>query len=230
MLCQTDPYLLELVRYIHLNPLRAGLVGNLKELGAFRYSGHQALLGIDSPSWEETGEILSRFGQDIVVARQRYESYMAEGVTMGNRPDLIGGGLLRSSGGWEHTKLASRFGEHLKSDERILGDSDFVEQVLGLAQERMERAELLREKGMGLDALAQKVAEALEIDAAGIWKGGKKPTTVLGRSLLCYWATSGLGMTAEAVSKAVGITAAAAVRAAQRGESLAIARALSLEE
>lgn len=230
ILCQTEPYLLELVRYIHLNPLRAGLVEGMQGLASFRFSGHRALLGSCSLPWEETGEVLSRFSLDLVLSRQRYECYVAEGVTTGKRPDLIGGGLLRSSGGWEHIRVASRFGEHLKSDERILGDSDFVEQVLGLARERMERVDLLREKGMTLDAVSAKVAEALGIEPAEIYKGGKKPNTVLGRSLLCHWAISELGMTAEAVSKAVGITAAAAVRAAQRGEGLAISRGLCLKQ
>ena len=45
ILCQEDLYLKELVRYIHLNPLRAGIVGELKELAAFPYCGHRALMG-----------------------------------------------------------------------------------------------------------------------------------------------------------------------------------------
>ncbi|WP_183359496.1 hypothetical protein [Geomonas limicola] len=125
--------------------------------------------------------------------------------------------------------MATKYGEHLKSDERILGDSDFVEQVLGLASEQLEKTERLRCKGMDLDALAQKVAEVLGINVDEIWRGGKKPVTVTGRSLLCHWATSELGMTAEAVSKSVGITAAAVVRAAQRGQAVAVARKLYLD-
>jgi len=46
ILCQEDPYLLELVRYIHLNPLRAGLVKDIDQLGRYRFSGHGVILGI----------------------------------------------------------------------------------------------------------------------------------------------------------------------------------------
>ena len=45
ILCEEDAYLKELVRYIHLNPLRAGLVKNLVDLGSYPYSGHSVLMG-----------------------------------------------------------------------------------------------------------------------------------------------------------------------------------------
>jgi hypothetical protein len=45
IICEEDPYLLELIRYIHLNPLRAGMVKDLKELDKYPWSGHSAILG-----------------------------------------------------------------------------------------------------------------------------------------------------------------------------------------
>jgi len=45
VICEEDPYLLELIRYIHLNPLRAGLVKDLKELDKYPWTGHSAILG-----------------------------------------------------------------------------------------------------------------------------------------------------------------------------------------
>jgi putative transposase len=52
ILCQEDPYLLELVRYIHLNPLRAGIVKDLKTLDKYAYCGHSRLTGHVSDDWE----------------------------------------------------------------------------------------------------------------------------------------------------------------------------------
>ena len=46
IVCEDDPYLLELTRYIHLNPVRAGLVEDMKELGKYPRTGHSALTGI----------------------------------------------------------------------------------------------------------------------------------------------------------------------------------------
>ena len=45
VICEEDRYLLELIRYIHLNPLRAGLVKDLKELDKYPWTGHSAILG-----------------------------------------------------------------------------------------------------------------------------------------------------------------------------------------
>jgi hypothetical protein len=49
---------------------------------------------------------------------------------LGQRPELVGGGLIRSSGGWGVLKALSKARIHLKGDERILGDSDFVKEIL----------------------------------------------------------------------------------------------------
>jgi len=45
IVCEEDPYLLELIRYIHLNPLRAGVVKDLMELDKYPWCGHSAILG-----------------------------------------------------------------------------------------------------------------------------------------------------------------------------------------
>lgn len=45
ILCQEDIYLLELVRYIHLNPLRSGVVKDLKSLDRYAYTGHSCIVG-----------------------------------------------------------------------------------------------------------------------------------------------------------------------------------------
>src|SRR4030042_6123191 len=51
IVCEEDPYLLELVRYIHLNPLRSHLVQNIEELDRYRWSGHAVLIGKVRQGW-----------------------------------------------------------------------------------------------------------------------------------------------------------------------------------
>jgi hypothetical protein len=58
-------YLKELVRYIHLNPLRTKLVLDTGELNQYRYSGHIALAGKRQREWQETGHVLSYFGERV---------------------------------------------------------------------------------------------------------------------------------------------------------------------
>ena len=75
----------------------------------------------------------------MTKARRNYREYVRKRMVLGRRPDLVGGGLLRSSGGWGVLKAMSKARIHLKGDERILGDSEFVNTVLSGQQERFER-------------------------------------------------------------------------------------------
>jgi hypothetical protein len=73
----------------------------------------------------------------------------------GRRPDLTGGGLVRSAGGWSSLK-AMRHGEsRMKGDELILGYGDFVETVLKAAQENLDRKSSIRALGYDFDWLVK---------------------------------------------------------------------------
>jgi len=100
ILCQEEPYLLELVRYIHLNPLRAKQVSSLRQLDRYRYSGHSALMGNRPNDWQATDAVLRFFGRSVSQARRHYRHFVEQGVALGKRPELTGGGLIRSLGGW----------------------------------------------------------------------------------------------------------------------------------
>jgi REP element-mobilizing transposase RayT len=78
-LVTSDGDLQGLVRYVHLNPLRAGVVASLEELERYRWSGHAALLG-RRPPWpfESVGEVLALFADDAGRARRRLRAWMAE--------------------------------------------------------------------------------------------------------------------------------------------------------
>lgn len=95
ILCQEDPYLLELVRYIHLNPLRAKVVKDLKELKSYRYGGHSVLMGQVKHDWQDGDYVLGLFGKTVVAARKAYAVFIAKGVVLGRQPELVGGGLVR---------------------------------------------------------------------------------------------------------------------------------------
>jgi len=78
----------------------------------------------------------------------------------GREPKLVGGGLIRSLGGWTEVKRNRlNRGDRIKSDERILGDSDFVMQVLAEADEAFDRGYKLKSMGYNIDSVEQKVLE-----------------------------------------------------------------------
>ena len=129
IIVEEDPYFLELVRYIHLNPLRASLVSTLEELKKFRYSGHSAIMGKSTCPFQAVDDVLLRFGDNHSLAVKAYEVFVAAGIEQGTREDLRGGGLIRSAGGVVAV-LARGSDVHETADERILGSGDFVESVL----------------------------------------------------------------------------------------------------
>ncbi len=133
ILCEEDPYLLELTRYIHLNPLRGGLVQGLRDLRRYPWTGHAAILGVVERDWQETATVLAYLGQRRKLAIQRYEAFVREGLARGRRPELVGGGLIRSLGGWAQVLSLRRKGSGMASDTRILGSGDFVETLLAEA-------------------------------------------------------------------------------------------------
>ncbi|KUG21559.1 hypothetical protein ASZ90_008694 [hydrocarbon metagenome] len=188
ILCQQDAYILALVRYIHLNPLRARLVEGLDALDNYPYSGHSTLMGKFKRNWQETEEILKLFRKRYDSARRAYRIFLQEGIEQGRRHDLTGGGLIRSAGGWEGLKHKREEGHYQRSDERILGNSDFVTRVLAQMKETVKKSHLLRSSGMDLETIARRVSKVLSINAKDVWAAGKQQHIVNARSLLCYWA------------------------------------------
>lgn len=223
IVCQEDVYLKELVRYIHLNPVRGGIVSTLSELNNYGYSGHSVLMGRKERSWQDIDYISGFFGKTVGRARKAYCSYVEAGFEQGRRDELTGGGLIRSLGGWsEVRKQGLRGGGHIKSDERILGESDFVFHVLSEAEEAFERRYELKSLGYDLDRVAARVAGIYGIKREDIFLKGKQRKRVKARSLFCYWAVRELGYSLTELARRLRISVPAVGYSVERGEMIAL--------
>ena len=228
ILCQEETCFLELVRYIHLNPIRARLVKDLDELGRYAYCGHSVLIGRAKNPWQNTEGVLGMFGENFGVAKRAYRAFVKKGIAQGRRVDLTGGGLLRSAGGWEGVKLLREEKVYQKNDERILGDGDFVGRVLASAEETMEKRYALRSAGLGLDGIASRVSEVLGLKPEEVWAAGKYRRIVEARSLLCYWAVRELGVSMSSLARKLGISIPSVSDSVTRGQRIADAKGFSL--
>jgi hypothetical protein len=121
------------------NPLRAKLVKDIKGLDRYRWSGHAVVMGNIENGWQDRKYVLGWFGQNKNEAIRYYRVFVQKGVKEGKRLDLVGGGLIRSMGGWSEVKFMRRLGERQLSDERILGSGLFVERMIAEATERLKR-------------------------------------------------------------------------------------------
>lgn len=221
ILCQEDVYLLELVRYIHLNPLRARLVSDLNQLDKYSYAGHSVIMGKSKNDWQDMDSVLKMFHQKAGPARRKYRAFVKRGILKGKRPDLIGGGLIRSAGGWSVVKAQRRAKIYQKGDERILGDSDFVQQTLNAANEAMERRSSLYAQGFDLDKVAKRVSGLLNLEYDVVWAAGKHRHIVKARSLLCFWAVRELGISMASLSRKLNMSIPAISQSVIRGEKIA---------
>jgi len=137
IVCEEDAYFRELVRYIHLNPIRAGVLDSVSQLDRYPWCGHWVLLGHGINDWQDVDYVLKWFGSTASAAKRSYRKYLKDGLSQGHRPDLVGGGLIRSAGGWSAVKGLRRAREPQRADERILGSSDFVDQIIKESEIRL---------------------------------------------------------------------------------------------
>ncbi len=220
ILCERDEYLIELVRYIHLNPLRAGLVKGLKELEDYPWCGHGVVTGKREAPWQDVKVVLAYFGGMGAKGKEKYEAFVSEGAVMGRRPELVGGGVVRSAGGWVEYIEQRKEGVRHEGDERILGSSEFVSKVFREAKEKERRWSWLRREGWSPGRVIARAAELAGIKADEVYGSGKHPKQCRARGLVCKWLVEDLGYTTVEVSNILRITQPAVSVNVRRGHDL----------
>jgi putative transposase len=206
IVCQEQDYLLELVRYIHLNPLREGLATSLEALDRYPWSGHAVLLGNARMPSHRAQEVLGMFGAHPSAARKRYREFVAEGIPLGRRPELVG--EVPRGGRPEEGFLPPRL--------KVLGNESFLK---GLMEGTPKPDSLPRSVPLGV--LHQRVAEGYSVDPTTILLRGRKNRVSEARAVFCYLAVKGLAYGAEETGRYLGIGGTGVSRAVRRGAGLA---------
>jgi hypothetical protein len=116
LLLDADAYLLELVRYVHLNPVRAGMVPMSED---YPWSGHRGYIGDELLPWLTTEWVLSMLAPRADRARKAYQAFVADGIAETTRR------------GEFHTGTC---------EGRILGDDDFADDALGRANQQRNQS------------------------------------------------------------------------------------------
>lgn len=217
ILCDEESYFLELVRYIHLNPIRAKLITTLPALDRYRWTGHAGLLGRHRQAWQDTQAVLSRFGGRQAMARQRYRAFIEQGLGKPAGFDLSGGGLIRSYGGWQHIQSKTKDHEARVGDERILGDSQFVQSALKEDELQLDERTRLKQAGWDLEGLIEYLCEQYEVDKALITTKGRANNISIVKGLTCYLGMKRFGLSSTVLSLRMGMSQPAVSKAAKRG-------------
>jgi putative transposase len=143
----------------------------------------------------------------------------------------VGGGLIRSMGGWKAAKGARFSGQdRMKGDHRILGDSAFVMEVLAEAEEKLEHFYELKSKGYDLDTVKRKVCRIFGVEPDEIYSKSRQNTRAEARGLYCFWAVVDLGYSLADLARLLGMTGQGVGYAVRRGERIAKANNYRLLE
>jgi putative transposase len=216
ILCEMDSYLLELVRYLHLNPLRAGAVTNLEELEEYPWCGHGVLTSRQKNDWQDRDFVLGFFGSTARKAVRPYREFVAAGKDRGPRPELTGGGLVRSLGGWSQVLSLRQRGEPETYDERILGSGDFVQAVLEEADRKLARQIRARKKAGSLARIIKGRCREAGVNERELHSGSRRRAVSELRRSLCGYLYRELGLPLAEIARLVGVGTTGVAMAVKR--------------
>ena len=216
VLCDEDNYLLALIRYIHLNPIRAGIVKTIEELDRYPWCGHSAVIGKRECPWIDTDYVLTQFGDTRRKARNEYRRFVVEGIGMGRQPELTGGGLVRSKGGWSQVVSARRSGRKEEYDERILGSGDFVNAILKEAEEKTLCQLKLRRAGKTLSKIIEQECDRSQISPRELKGGSRRRDVSSLRIKIAKRGLEELGLSLAEIARHVGVSTSGIARAVKR--------------
>jgi REP element-mobilizing transposase RayT len=214
---EEEPYWLELVRYLHLNPLRAKVVPTLRSLERYPWAGHSALVGAVPRPWQATATILAQFGPTGPRARAAYRAFVAAGMPQGRRPELQGGGLVRSAGGWGELVALRRAKDAVAGDARVLGGGEFVERLW----RETEAARHPPPSRLPLDTVLARVCQQTGTTPAEVAGGGRRPAVTRAREGIAHLWVGALGQSGRRLAPVLGVAPQSVYRAAARGAARA---------
>lgn len=218
ILCEEDRYLLALIQYIHLNPVRAGIVKTIVELDRYPWSGHSAVMGKSDCAWMDVDNVLLQFSDAKRRARNAYRKFVEEGFQMGKKPELTGGGLVRSKGGWSQVLSARRRGQREEYDERILGSGDFVNAILKEAEEKQLHQLKHKRAGRTIVNIIGEECKKQNISAHEIQAGIRRQKVSETRAAIAFRGREELGLSAAEMARYLGVNTSSIVRALERVE------------
>jgi REP element-mobilizing transposase RayT len=208
IVCDENPYLLELLRYIHLNPIRAGITKNLASLEDFPWSGHHELLGKSTRNVIETTTVLALFAERPGIARSQYEEFLSDGLKIQDGINLSRGGKHISRA------LNPALSEDAAFDERILGGGCFVEKLTG------RDVSPLADTEKAFADLVTQVTDYFGVSPDELTMPGKAPRLVQAKAVICHLAARHLGFKGVDLGKKLGYSSSAVSHALKKGAKL----------
>ena len=151
------------------------------------------------------------------VGRRKYREFVERGVAQGTRPDLQGGGLVRSASGDTSILSARTEEEREPSDARILGSGEFVSATLEQSESILVKKYHPKRP---VDELIEFVAEKLNVEPELICSGSRKRKVSGARALVAYLAVEEVGHKMSDVARILGVKRVSIYHAVEKGRKL----------
>ena len=209
IICEEDAYFDKLVAYIHLNPLRAGLVNSIEELSTYPWCGHAVMMKKVHYKWFDRDYVLQFFGEKERGARRVYLAYLEEEIGENREKELSGGGLLRSHGGWSKVQSMRKQGIKAFSDDRILGGDSFVREVLQEAEDQAEELLAAKNRSNQIKKDIEEVCGKEGITVAALRSGSRKGKLPAIRKALAGKFVNEYGLSLAETARQLWVTTAA---------------------
>jgi len=219
LVTQDQKYVETILRYVHLNPLRAGLCASLDELVRYRWCGHGVLMGTNSFPAQATEEVLRRFGGSRTTARAAYTDFMQQELTGGNVPDDIIDTLRLSNVQTEDLRQPGCW---------VIGDPSYVKKVLALDAQRRVRISRHKRDGVTLGEVAREAEQAVGLPPQSIAKRSRGTPRSEGRKLFAYLCRHKYEFPVKDIAAFLGIGSSPASICIALGEEVAKERSLSI--
>jgi hypothetical protein len=216
IICDEDAYFTLLVRYIHLNPLRAKLVNSLEQLDRYRWCGHSTIVGKIKNDWQDRDYVLKWFGNKEGEATGAYRNYVKKGIAEGRCPELVGGGLIRSMGGWSAVKALRRSGDRELSDERILGSGEFVEQIIKEAETKTKYQLPVLDYHKKIDELITRICRDEKVSIEELKGGSRRREASRVRARIAIRLVKTHGVALAEVARQLGVSTSAVSKIMKR--------------
>jgi REP element-mobilizing transposase RayT len=212
LLVEEDEYLMALLRYIHLNPVRAGIV-SFDALEVHPWTGHAALMGRRSCAFQAIGDVLDRFGLERNVARAELRSWMSAGDGRPHTSLEVTDPEL----GFDGCAGAER--SRSSGDARVLGRPEFALEMQRLSGEQPALAPACDPHV--ITRLIESVSARLAADVRALREGRRTACESDTRAAVAYLAVNELGFSQVEVAPALGVTPSALSRSMARGAEIA---------
>jgi hypothetical protein len=173
-------------------------------------------MGIIKNDWQDCDYVLKYFGKKEVTARKAYSNYVKKSIDEGRRPELVGGGLIRSLGGWSAVKAMRRSGDRELSDDRILGSGDFVERIIKEAEAKIKYQLPVKEHHQKIDEFIAQICKSENVTMAELKAVSRRKEVSGVRARIAIGLVKRHGVSLAEVARRVGVSTSGVAKILKR--------------